>query len=81
MNKVEVTNGWIILRDPKQVPERLRRPLVTRSPKAYKMIQDGIDDLEVAELEFFSEYNDLLAIALVAEWSFAPQVNLEELLN
>lgn len=81
MAKHDLSDGWVVIRDPKQVPERLRRPLVNRSPRAVKLAEQGLDSLEIADIEFFSEFNDLLVLALVAEWSYAPVVTLDGLLD
>ena len=85
--RVEVFAGWIELRDPELVPERLRRPVVAQSVKAAKF---GDIDLEAADvdsdtaseaLEFFSDLNDRLAMALIEAWSFPEPITIDGLLN
>jgi hypothetical protein len=71
-----------LLRDPDEVPERLRRPALAKqaemfSDPAFKVLADrqqAGDD--VPEIEFMpwavglSELNDLAVVAFVADWSF-----------
>ena len=85
--RVEVFNGWIELRDPELVPERLRRPVVEQSIRATKfadldMESDDLDPSEAGDaIAFFSELNDTLAIALISAWSFDEPLTLDGLLN
>lgn len=70
--RVEVFNGWIELRDPDLVPERLRRPVFEKSIKASQLAADIETDPTV--LSFFSELNDVLAVALIESWSFGDSI-------
>ena len=89
MTKHDIPNGWVSLRDPKAVPERLRRPLMVMSVKGVNLAESGEVNMDSPEdskmsaetLEFFSEWNDKLAIALIAEWSFDVPVNEDNLLD
>ena len=85
--RVEVFAGWIELRDPELVPERLRRPVVAQSVKAaqFSDIDLESDDVDIEEatraLDFFSDLNDHLAMALIEAWSFAEPITIDGLLN
>ena len=87
MAKTEVEGGWIVLRDPKEVPERLRRPILAKASKvgaAAQSIANGEDASTMVDEDTISgmfEFNDLLAIALVQEWSFDAPVSLDALLD
>jgi len=76
----EVFNGWIELRDPDLVPERLRRPVFEKSAEGAIMVS-GNDEVTPEAVSFFSDFNDLLAIALISSWSFGDAVTLEALLD
>lgn len=76
--RVDVFNGWVELRDPEQVSERLRRPVFEKSIEAANLNTDG-DQLDPVAMRFFSEFNDLLAVALVAEWSFNLPITVDGL--
>jgi hypothetical protein len=83
--RIDVYNGWIELRDPAQVPERLRRPVVACSSAAAAL--EDIDENNISTetitktLEFYSEFNDLLAVAMVESWSWSMPVSTESLLE
>lgn len=82
--RVDVFNGWVELRDPKLVPERLRRPIVQSSVSAVALADIDIEAPENAEkvadvIGFYSEFNDLLAVALVESWSFPDAISIETL--
>lgn len=73
-----------LLRDPEEVPERLRRPVMAKSEALFaehpelRAILGGIADAEADEaaLELIgalvpmSELNDLVVLAFVKKWSF-----------
>lgn len=81
MNKTMLSNNeWCVLRDPKQVPERLRRPLMSRSVAASNMLGDE-KNLTPEAIDFFSDFNDLLAIAMIESWSFGDAVTVEVLID
>lgn len=85
--RIEVFNGWVELRDPELVPERLRRPVVEQSIRAAKFsdLDMEADDLDATAagdaIAFFSELNDTLALALISGWSFDEPLTLDGLLN
>lgn len=78
--RTEVYSGWIELREPNLVPERLRRPVFEKSVSGQSLIEEG-KDLDEQAMKFFSEFNDLLAIALISAWSFDGAVSLEGLMD
>ena len=78
--RVEVFSGWLELREPKLVPERLRRPVFEKSVGGQDFIDDSVEVNEQA-MKFFSDFNDLLAIAMIKEWSFESAISLEGLLD
>jgi hypothetical protein len=77
--RVEIFSGWIQLRDPELVPERLRRPVFEKSVQGSALFND--EDMDSDTIKFFSEFNDLLAIAMISEWSFDLPVTLDGLLD
>lgn len=79
MNKHEVVGGWVVLREPKMVSERLRRPLLAMTATAVGKI-DAEENM-ADSIDFYSQFNDLLAMALVSSWSFGEQVTLDALLD
>ena len=89
MSRPNVTGGWVELRDPKLVPERLRRPIVTRASdigsKAREIADAGVDQaasmVDAATLTGMFEFNDLLVVALVKEWSFESAITVDGLLD
>lgn len=77
------SGGWASLRDPEDVPERLRRPVVKLTKKLMidpdiKM-RSGMTASEVTEEQFdlLEEINDLLIVAMVDEWSYEAPVGVE----
>lgn len=87
MNKHEVAGGWVVLRDPKAVPERLRRPILLKGNSIAKQsaaIADGSVEAANIDEETLSgmfAFNDLLAVALISEWSFPDAITVEGLGN
>jgi hypothetical protein len=77
--RIDIQGGWIELREPEAVPERLRRPVLQQSVKASQFNADSEMDAEA--LDFFSAFNDLLAIALIESWSFSAPVSVDGLLD
>ncbi len=85
-NDIDLPDGnWVRLRDPKKVPERLRRPLM---PLFSKMASAGImniteDDKEKLPDAFglIFDMNDLVIIALVEAWSFGTKIDVDTLLD
>lgn len=76
----EVYSGWVELREPNLVPERLRRPVFEKSIAGQSLVDEG-KDLDEATLKFFSEFNDVLAVAMISAWSFDGPVSLEGLMD
>jgi hypothetical protein len=82
--RVDVFNGWVDLRDPELVPERLRRPVVQASISAVGLADIDIEAPENAEkvasvIGFFSEFNDLVAVAMLEAWSFDSVISVASL--
>ena len=84
MARHEIGDGWVELRDPKHVSERNRRPIIAKAT-SMKAVADRVtsDDESFTEDEFLSLYafNDLVAVALIREWSFDVPVTLDGLLD
>lgn len=83
MERTDVSGGWVVLRDPKQVPERLRRPLISMTAKSLNTIEaaKAENKIDADTIDFYSEFNDLLAVALIDSWSFADTVSVDNLLD
>jgi hypothetical protein len=82
--KVDLPDGaWALLRDPAKVPERLRRPVTNLAAKLHPEIaaakEAGTDgpDLTADVLGGFQALNDLVMVAVVADWSFDLAVTPE----
>lgn len=81
MEKIEINGGWIVLRDPKSITERHRRPLMAMTASAIQYLdKDDKSKLNAEAINALSEFNDALAIAMISEWSFG-EVNLDVLLD
>jgi len=82
------SGGSFTLRDPEQVPERLRRPV---SDHLYALAskvdepaatEDGAEEkFDTALIGQADALNDLLAVALIAEWTKEVPVSLDSLLD
>jgi len=79
--KVEVFNGWIELRDPELVPERLRRPVFNMSVKGAGIMSGDNDQVNTEAINFFSDFNDLLAVAMIESWSFNIPLSVDGMLD
>lgn len=79
--RVEVFSGWIELRDPDLVPERLRRPVFEKSVAGRNLVQEDDANVDERAISFFSDFNDLLAICMIKEWSFEQPISAEGLLD
>ena len=77
MARQDVFNGWVELRDPDLVPEKLRRPLLEFAATGASF---NTDEATPEAIKFFSEFNDLLAVAVIEAWSFGD-VTLDGLLE
>lgn len=77
-------NAWAELRNPRTVPERLRRP-VTQMMFAIannQEIQNAENDVVNSELVgIYSELNDLVIVARVAAWSFDLPISVDGVLD
>lgn len=85
--KHKINDGWVVLRDPREVSERHRRPIIAKATSMRRAAEKVQSEAEVgddiSEEEFLSlyEFNDLVAVALVKEWSWGFPVSLEGLLD
>ena len=78
----DVYSGWIELRDPKAVPERLRRPVFQKSMESANFAKEtDMENVGADAIELLSDFNDLLSVAMVEKWSFSEVVSIEEMLN
>ena len=75
--KQDVFNGWVVLRDPQSVSEKHRRPVFEKSAEGMGFTEEASPEA----VRFFNEFNDLLAVALVEEWSFDAPITVEGLLE
>lgn len=80
-------DAWADLRDPKLVPERLRRPVkaalfaIQRDAEAWKTVAANGDTSQMTPetIGAFDDLNDLAAVALIADWSYGLPVNVDTL--
>jgi hypothetical protein len=84
MSKHIVNDGWVLLRDPRLVSERSRRPIIakmtTMQAVAEKVTGEGTT-VDEAEFNALYAFNDLVAIALIKEWSWDVPVTIDGLLD
>jgi len=76
MSKIDVPGGWIQLRDPKSVKEKVRRPIMGKAASLRSSMQDDSVDIVGAY-----ELNDLVAIALIEAWSFPGEITTDNLVE
>lgn len=84
MYRLTVPGGWVEFREPEEVPERLRRRVVTLAPSASKVVrvendEPVVNDLDDAGMDFLFEFNDAVALCLVSNWSWPHKVCREGL--
>ena len=84
--KITLPNdAWAELRDPKAVPERLRRPvsqaLLVMGKNQEAMTAADATTLSAEALASFESLNDLLIVARVSAWSLNTPVSLESVLD
>lgn len=85
--KHNVGDGWVMLRDPKKVAERYRRPIIAKATAmqraAEKVRAEADSGMDLSEDEFLAlyQFNDLVAVALIESWSWDMPVSLEGLLD
>lgn len=87
LGRVEVPGGWIEVRPPKAVPERLRRPVVTAMSALVKVVGkfQSVDEAQAAltadpqeaMFEASNRLNDVSVVALVSAWSFGETVTAD----
>lgn len=82
----ECGSGWVVLRDPKMISERMRRPIIAKAT-AMRVVankvtaSDGEDSFSEEEFLSLYAFNDLVAVAVVSEWSWDTPVSVEGLLD
>jgi hypothetical protein len=82
-------NAHALLRDPSQVSERLRRPImaaVSRLAAGVDMTgksesEIGTEMLASGGMDTMNEVNDLLVVALVESWSYPQPITLDGVLD
>lgn len=80
-------DGWVVLRDPQHVAERYRRPIIAKATSMQRAAAKVTSEIEsgegISEDEFLNLYafNDLVAVALVKEWSWSQAVSIDGLLD
>ena len=81
MAKTEVPNGWIQIRDPKTITERMRRPIIARASNMSALVDLADGEAPLSDVEKMLEFNDLVAVTMIAAWSFDGDVNVDTLLD
>jgi len=84
-----IEGGWVDLRDPKAVPERLRRPILQRASEMANQVQAvadvGVENaasvVDPAALDAMFEFNDLLVVAMVEAWSFGDTITVDSVMD
>lgn len=83
--KTIVGSGWVMLRDPKMVPERLRRPIMAQAASIQQVARELTtsinEDASASKESVLSlyDFNDLVAVALISEWSWDAPVTIDSL--
>ena len=82
--RIELPDGaWAELRNPRSVPERLRRPVTKMmfqiSQQQTETINNDFVDPEMVLV--YSELNDLLIVARVAAWSYDLPISVDSVLD
>lgn len=81
MQRLNVPGGWIDVREPEAVPERLRRNVVMLATAGQGLTTDG-ESFSPDDMAFVNQFNDAVAICLVAQWSWTDvPVSIEGLLE
>lgn len=77
------SGGWIELREPERVSERLRRPVKQAMLKVAASGQIPADGTGLAPelLAAYDDLQDLGAVALIASWSFEQPVTVDNLID
>lgn len=84
MQRITVQGGWVEFREPEDVPERLRRKVITMAPSASRVVsvKDGepvVEDLDQNGMDFLFGFNDAIALCLITAWAWPQPVSLEGL--
>lgn len=85
--KHNINDGWVTLRDPKQVAERYRRPIIAKATSmqevAQRLKEDSENGMDFNEAEYLAMcgFNDLVAVALISEWSYGLPISVDSLLD
>lgn len=89
--KINITGGWVDLREPEEVPERLRRPIVNVTMSGIPLESEmetimndpsSADPEKLADfMKFTTEFGDLVALAFIKEWSFPNAVSRESIMD
>lgn len=83
MQRLTVPGGWVDVREPEDVPERLRRRVTTMSGQAASVAGRLSDDdtPEASDVEFVLGFNDAICMCLVMGWSWDFPVSSDGLLD
>lgn len=84
MKRLTVPGGWVDVREPEDVPERLRRRVTLLSSTAANMAERLADTPEAAQasdVEFVLNFNDAIVLCLVMGWSWDYPVTSDGLLD
>jgi hypothetical protein len=82
LSRHDISGGWVELRDPKKVPEKLRRP-VKYAVFASQNVAAAVEAKTLTVDQFVSvdALTDAAIVALVAEWSFEQPLTGDGLLD
>jgi hypothetical protein len=83
VNRLNIAGGWVDLRAPEDVPERLRRNitnLAVQSATASPDLVNGVVNNGV-DLAMVQGFNDALVLAFVNNWSFNLPFTIEGILD
>lgn len=79
MKRVTVPGGWVDYREPEDVPERLRRRVITMSGRAGTVAtrlsavsaEEAAAEVSEEDMRFLLDFNDAIAVCLVMGWSWS----------
>lgn len=71
------SGGWIEVRDPRRVPEKMRRPVKAAIMTLARAGGLKADELSVEMIGMADVIDDLAIVALVSEWSFERPITVE----
>lgn len=81
MQRITVPGGWVEFREPEETPERLRRKVLLLSSNT-GALQERLasnEDVAISDVEFFTAFNDAVALCLITQWSFANPLTTDGL--